>query len=343
MEKVSKEEFDEILQKNSLIFSDDFHFDFHMLWHSTENTNKKNLLRYFIAKNYNQDYLKLEKHVFPISNNHDTFNIIIYKSNFHWELDFSWTGNNTNNSVNKNSNDQYVIDYFVNNFCKTFNINVENYKILVLFNTHRLTLNNQKMILRVMENAFANVKFIIITDAINRIDFTIKSRCLNVRIPYAFCKVVGNIKYMYNLAIDKKSQRFHFYRIIDSDENIEEFTFTTEINDLKIKTWDGNSTKHILDNIFNNIMSLKKNINNLDNNHFQNNYNKIIEDIDNYLLACNTIQDFIHEFIVFLMTCSTEKNVSKYVKYFAEIESLSLKCDYQIYLLESIITFFLMN
>lgn len=343
MEKISKEEFDIVLSKNCMIFDDDFYFDSHMLWHGHENANKKNLLRYFIAKNYKQDYLKMEKHIFPISNNHDTFNITMYKSMYHWELDFSWTGNNTNNGINKNSNDQYVIDYFVNNFCKTFNINIDNYKILVLFNTHRLTLNNQKMILRIMENAFQNVKFIIITDAVNRIDYTIKSRCLNLRIPYTFYSFdKNNNKYIYNVSIDKKTQYFYFYKILYSDENIEEYTMINEINNLKVNKWNGNSIQSTLDRIFNNLFLLKQTIHTSDSHTFQNNYNKIIEEIDSYLLACNTIQDFIFEFISFLIKVNN-LNLSKYIEYFAKMESMSLKCDYQVYILESIITFFLLN
>lgn len=351
METVSKKEFDEILRNNFIIFSENFTFENHMLWYgyrNDESDNKKNLLRYFVAKINNQDYLKMEKHIFPISNNHDTFNITIYKSMFHWELDFAWTGNNTNNLTNKNSNDQYVIDYFVNNFCKTVNMNVDKFKILVLFNTHRLTLNNQKMILRVMENTFDNVKFIIITEALNKIDFTIKSRCINVRIPFEIYDKRKKNDYIFNVILDKKTQLFHFAKIKNSENFTSETPYNIEIESLKINNWNGNSIKNTLENIFNDILILKSSVTLQNHDIFKNNYNKIIQDIDNYLLACNSIQEFITEFINFLIQNNNEKtiknaNLVNYIHFFAKMEAMSHKCDYQIYILESIITYFLIN
>lgn len=351
MENVSKKEFDDILSQNFIIFSENYMFENHMLWYGYKNddsSNKKNLLRYFVAKINNQDYLKMEKHIFPISNNHDTFNITIYKSIFHWELDFAWTGNNTNNLTNKNSNDQYVIDYFVNNFCKTFNMNVDKFKILVLFNTHRLTLNNQKMILRVMENTFENVKFIIITEALNKIDYTIKSRCINIRIPLEIYNKKINNEYIYSVYLDKKTQFFHFIKIKNSENISSETIYNVEIESLNINTWNGNSIKNTLEKIFNDIVNLKCSINTQNHDIFKSNYNKIILDIDNYLLACNSIQEFVLEFINFLIQYNNEKifkktNLCNYINFFAKMEAKSHKCDYQIYILESIITYFLMN
>ena len=339
-----QKEFNNYLSNHHIIFSDNFFFDNHLLWYGHHECNKKNLVRYFIFRYYNDSYIKLHKHIFQISNNHDTLNITIYKSNYHWEIDFNWTGNNTNNYTNKNSNDQYVIDYFINNFCKTTNINVDTIKILVFHNTNRLTYNNQKMILRIMENRFNNVKFIIVTDHYNRIDTTIRSRCINVRIPMLF-----NNNY-FHIKLDEAECKFIFSKYsADSlafGENPLENLFDYNIQKiLKKEKWTGNSEKEYLSNIFDQIFKLKsvyqKNIGNI-----QIQYNEIIENIDNYLLSCHTIQEFYREFINYINKKGdeiTKKNIQKYIEFFAYMEYVSQKCDYQIYILESTLSFFLLN
>lgn len=346
-ESVEKE-FVEILKNHHLVFSDEFVFNNHLLWYGPTEANKKNLSRYFINRYYGENHVKLEKHIFQISNHHDTLQIVIYKSNYHWEIDFCWTGNNTNNCTNKNSNDQYIIDYFVNHFCKTCNINVHSFKILVFHNTHRLTLNNQKMILRIMENTFNNVKFIIVTDYINKIDSTIKSRCINVRIPALF-----NNNY-YFVSVDFTLNKFNIYKsekIFDSaeDESYKgaeplEIYIDSEIqNILKKENWNGNSEKKYLNNLFREILDLKQNI---DAFCFQEKYYQIIDKIDYYLLACHTIQEFFMQFIRYISihgNASICKNLHMYISHFAYLEYTSQKCDYQLYIIESCLSFFLLN
>lgn len=342
-DKIEKE-FDQVLSRHHIIFHPNFYLDNHLLWYGCPDANKKNLVRYFIYKYYNDTNIKLQKHIFPISNNHDTLNIIIYKSNYHWEIDFNWTGNNTNNYTNKNSNDQYVIDYFINNFCKTSNINVDSIKILVFFNTSRLTYNNQKMILRIMENKFNNVKFIIVTDHYNRVDTTIRSRCINVRVPILFENFYFHIK------LDEVNSKFIITKFdskcIGLGDNPIENLYDNQIQKiLKNNKWTGNSEKEYLNNVFNNILKLKlcyqKN-----NGNIQIFFNEIIESIDNYLLSCHTIKEFYKEFIYFinsLENTNIKNKIHIYIEYFAYMESVSQKCDYQIYILESTLSFFLLN
>jgi hypothetical protein len=339
-----QKQFETSLLKHHIIFDENFYFDNHLLWYGSQECNKKNIVRYFIFRYYKDKNIKLHKHVFQISNNHDTLNIIIYKSNYHWEIDFNWTGNNTNNYTNKNSNDQYVIDYFINNFCKTTNINVDAIKILVFFNTNRLTYNNQKMILRIMENRFNNVKFIIVTDQYNRIDSTIRSRCINVRIPMIFDE------YYYHIKLDETSNEFMFTRFKVNNYSVCEkplenlFDYNIQ-HILKKEKWTGNSEKEYLNDIFHKIMKLKHTYNsNTVNIQYQ--YNDIIENIDNYLLSCHTIQEFFKAFINFISTYDDEiikSNITKYIEFFATMEFVSQKCDYQIYILESTLSFFLLN
>jgi DNA polymerase III delta prime subunit len=335
-----EKEFVKILENHHLIFTENFLFNNHLLWYGPSESNKKNLSRYFINRYFGENHIKLEKHIFQISNHHDTLQIVIYKSNYHWEIDFCWTGNNTNNCTNKNSNDQYIIDYFVNHFCKTCNININAFKILVFHNTHRLTYNNQKMILRIMESTFENVKFIITTDYINKIDLTIKSRCINVRIPAIFND------YYYFVSINCITNRFNFYKskkITNMDEPLE-FYIDSELQKiLKNEKWTGNSEKKYLNLLFNEIIDLKKNI---ECPQFQSKYYSIIDKIDNYLLACNTIQDFFQKFIKYLSNVNDMHIKNKlylYVSKFAYLEYTSQKCDYQLYIIESSLSYFLLN
>lgn len=411
-----EEEFLNVLRNHHIIFSKDFVIENHLLWYGPSESNKKNLVRFFLSNYYNERNMRVEKHIFTISNHHDNLNVVIYKSQFHWEIDFRWTGNNTNNSTNKNSNDEYIIDYFNNHFCKTCSINLNTFKVLVFFNSHRLTYNNQKMILRIMENTFRNVKFIIITDQINKIDTTIKSRCINIRIPLLF----DNIFYYINL--NGLTHKFNLFKydmkntiqnnphlinqyiseaILTSKSNKYKQSIETKVSsdikncnvsekekyhtqdnpmeiffDQKINTalqnqglWAGNSEKIFLKNLFEKISRLKAS---LDSINFQEMYQSVIDDIDNYLLSCHTIQEFLKNFVIYLneshqkymtqkygpilknisQTSCPEynqenlkflKSISVYLTRFAEIEYISQKCDYQIYSIESFLSFYLME
>lgn len=412
-----EEELITVLRNHHIIFSKEFVIENHLLWYGPSESNKKNLVRFFLSNYYNERNMRVEKHIFTISNHHDNLNVVIYKSQFHWEIDFRWTGNNTNNSTNKNSNDEYIIDYFNNHFCKTCNINLNTFKVLVFFNSHRLTYNNQKMILRIMENTFRNVKFIIITDQINKIDTTIKSRCINIRIPLLF----DNIYYYINL--NEYTHKFNFFKfdmkscLQNNPNNLNQYiceaistskskkykpsneakisgdikntntanvsevaNYKTQDNpmeiffDQKINTallnqgvWVGNSEKNFLKNLFDKISRLKAS---LDSIHFQEMYYSVIDDIDNYLLSCHTIQEFLKNFVIYLneshqsymsqkygsilqnspgTSCPEYdseslkflKSISVYLTKFAEVEYISQKCDYQIYSIESFLSFYL--
>jgi hypothetical protein len=366
-----EKEFVSKLEAHHIIFDREYEIDNHQLWHGPWQVNKKNMVRYYISRYYKQACLPIQQHVIHISTLHDNLPPIVFnKSSYHWEIDFNWTGNNSNNSVNKNANDESVLEYFNNYFCKTCNMDVEQFKILVFFNAHRLTLNNQKMILRIMENTFRNVKFIIVCDHVHKIDCTVKSRCINIRIP---CEFDG---FCYHIGHDLSENKFIFYKFkhplsatLYATDNTplssvyRNSTASTlgllankhiaEIISTGGTQWKGDNEQQFLQETFVKIIQLKKG---LDGGSlcFRKRYQEILERFDQYSLACHTVPELLTPFLYYIYDdmIATHGNkdetfalskLSRYAEKFAEMEHLSTRSEYQTYILENCLTFFLLN
>lgn len=283
--------------------------------------------------------MHLEKHIFPISNNHDNINVYVYKSSLHWEIDFLFTGNNTNQHINKNTNDQYVIDHFIKSFCQNMNICQNTVKIIVFLNIHRVSFQNQKMLLRIMESICENVKFIFLCDYYQKIDNTIKSRCVSVRIPIYF-----KVDKFFHIGFDKTTHKFKIKKYIMNSMTPHTDIIDNHIDNISSNVWTTNkmvSRQNVITQIFNNILQLKSNMQTLPTSKFIESFNKIVEDIDNYLISGNYLCDFFKEFILFV---NEDGNINqKIISHIAELEYIYTKVDFQMYILESFLSFFLLN
>jgi hypothetical protein len=368
-DKGVESELKNVLRRHHLVFHPDYVMDCHQLWHGSSNLSKKNYVRYFLLNYFGENSLNIERHVFHAAIHHDGIPpIVFHKSRYHWELDFNWTGNNSNGCSNKNSNDGAVLDYFNNYFCKTCNMDVSQFKILVLFNAHRLSFLNQKMILRIMESTFQNVKFIIVSDHLHRIDATVRSRCIHVRIPGTF----DNEHYIVGYNVSTNSFTFSKLSCEGSHENIDldgnqiGYFFEKSLSAITGEPlWSANSKVAFLDSLFADIHFLKMNVTCAGSGSgwgpggcldFRKKYGLVLEKIDQYFLACHTVDEFLKHFLSYIhrhlesqkkMMDLSDSDIcckmSIYVSKFTELENLSHMCEYQTYLLENCLTFYLLN
>jgi len=353
-----------------------FFFDFKNFYHNLfqhaiiygcSQIHKIEIIR-FLIKNYyliNNSTFTIEKHIHHINSNNrsDFYQLTINKSPIHWEIDFNYTGSNSNSITNKNNNDYFVLQYLMEYLFKNVNINSNISKIIVFNNLHKLQFHYQKMLYQSMEKQYNNIKFIFITDYINRIESTLISRCIQIRIPMFYYLInplkpyiIGNrdSKYLicFYLIFNKKNQKI-FSCIIHKDSNyyLYDNHCITEIllqkhfdNDILIN----NTPLYYFDKFINDIYDFVFTTIKVKNSRSKNiqcieKYNRCIQTMNNYFIDCHHINSFFKNWILSFSLCDYSKNLNinhyQYIVHtISELEYNSLYSDYNNYILENFLS-----
>lgn len=132
-----------------------------------------------------------------------------FKSEYHVEFDLN----------HYNLNDKCIIDNFLKDFCESRNIGFDIPKIVIFLNAQLLSKISQYMLRRIIEKNTNNVRFILITNNLNKLLDPIKSRFMLLRIPSPKKDILLNI--IKNEDKEKKLKKSDINKIIESsDSNI---------------------------------------------------------------------------------------------------------------------------
>lgn len=340
----------------------------HCIFYGHPSVQKIEYIRFILKNVYlieNQSF-NIEKHIHNISSNNriDFFNLTINKSPIHWEIDFNYTGSNSNSITNKNTNDYFILQYLIEYLFKNVNINNSLSKIIVFNNLHKLQFHYQKMLYQAMEKQYNNIKFIFCTDYINRIEYTLISRCIQIRIPmffpiyntnkpYLLCKN-NTIEYYicFYCIFNKKIQTINSI-ILHKDSNyfnmdnhcIYEICLIKNFNFEYIKLhtpllYFDKLNEHIYDFIYyNNITKNSKS----KNTQLVEKYNNIIKLVHNYFIDCHYINTFFKNwFYSFTNNKHTNnlqiKDFHYIISTISKLEYKSLYSDYNNYLIENFVS-----
>lgn len=355
----------------------------HLLFYGHSNFNKIDLIRFLLYSYYsykqkllynNTDIVfHIEKNSYNISNNlnnftskNDQIQLHINKSPIHWEIDFNFTGNNTNNQLNRNQNDYYILQFIINFLCKS--INLQNdcglEKIIVFNHISKLKLKYQKMLFQTMEKYYSNIKFIFITNQLNRVENSLISRTMLVRLPLFYNIIDLNYPYKFiKTNFYKNIYQIYFYIIFSKNNRyIYAITFDNQIYDTdnvncnKLileyiqSSYDDNKKSLIAqydlfttDKFFNKfndtiISFIECNQSNLQKLYYQH----LIQFINNYFMDCHYMNEFFNEWLESLKNNKLQYHVLKsnnsIFSLIADIEYKSLFSDYNNYLMENFIS-----
>jgi hypothetical protein len=310
-----------ILSKHHFIFdivNNNFYYHFfnHIIIYGVSQIQKLELIR-LLLKNYfhNIKPFYLQKTIININNKTDTIQqlnkftecdnyinnisiqLIIYKSPIHWEIDFNYTGNNTNNITNRNSNDYYIILHLIHLLCKNTNIDLHNTKIIIFHNIHKIQPIYQKMLFQTMEKHFNYIKFIFITDYINRVENSLISRCMLVRLPLYY--KINNQLYNFNF-------NFMSFQIVNDIIHPIIYVLLTDNYDIYLQN-------HMINNIFATLL--------------QNKLNSINH---NYIVKYNPLKYFdnIHDYMYNIIIKKNKNKISDYLNLLNTIHLYFLDCHY---------------
>ena len=96
-----------------------------------------------------------------------------FKSEYHVEFDLN----------HYNLNDKCIIDNFLKTFCETRNVGFDIPKVVLILNSQLLSKISQYMLRRIIEKNSKNVRFILVTNNLNKLLEPIKSRFILLRVP----------------------------------------------------------------------------------------------------------------------------------------------------------------
>ena len=141
--------------------------------HGTEESGKITLVRCLLASMFDDSIYQTTCIQHNVRQNCSNYNVNIYRSKYHYEISFAGL----------QYADRSVLSSVMDDYFKTANVADRNFKILVIRDFHTLTKPAQYALRRRMETHYQAVRFIIITNAINKIEPAIVSRCLCLRCP----------------------------------------------------------------------------------------------------------------------------------------------------------------
>lgn len=145
----------------------------HTLFHGPVGSGKARLVRQMIAKHKGVPYetvAKIQSYTVQFKDRDYPF----YKSPLHFEL----------NVADFSPHRQNILMEFLNDLAKTRNVSEGCYKIIVLRNVEILHRGTQHQLRRMLELFYSTCRIIFICHSIDRLDLTLQSRFVIVRVPY---------------------------------------------------------------------------------------------------------------------------------------------------------------
>lgn len=155
--------------------------------------NDKLNMSVYNRHNYNYNFEYQEK---------DNITINIVKNYYYFEIDADDYG----------YNDKKILYSFIADISNSIDISHKKYKIIIIKNADKLSLESQYTIKRIIENKYQSIRIIFLVQNINLLDNAIKSRCLMIRIPGPTEKDMYNLldeiseKEQINLKTNQKQQ-----------------------------------------------------------------------------------------------------------------------------------------
>lgn len=388
--QINQNELFEFLKHYHFIFDiKNFEFNFfqHLLLYGHYTFNKIDLIRFLLHSYYsyrqkllyNNDNIvfHIEHNTFNISNNINNFSskneqiqLHIQKSPIHWEIDFNFTGNNTNNQLNRNINDYYILQFIINHLCKSINLQTDcnNEKIIVFNNICKLKPKYQKMLYQTMEKSYTNIKFIFISNHLNRVENSLISRTMLVRLPLFY--QIKNLNYPYkfikrNYNCSKDDYQICFYiNFSKNNKYIYSIAFNNHSNDFDyskslihyLQNYQNQIDKSLViqyelytpDKFFNKFnMTIQSFLQCKDMNKQILYYNYLLQYTNSYFMDCHYLFEFFEQWLSsilggtnkFLLNLFDNK-CNKYliINLISSIEHKSNYSDYNNYLIENFIS-----
>ena len=155
----------------------------HTLFHGPAGSGKTRLVRQMISKHKGVPYdtvAKIQSYTVQFKDRDYPF----YKSPFHFELNVS----------DFSPHRQNILMEFLNDLAKTRNVSQGCYKIIVLRNVEILHRGTQHQLRRMLELFYSTCRIIFICHSIDRLDLTLQSRFVIVRVPYPKPSIINDLK-----------------------------------------------------------------------------------------------------------------------------------------------------
>ena len=159
--------------RNLITFLKNLSFDLeipHLLIHGPEMSGKKTITNAFLRENYNIDNLKEINESIKVSSS-NTINVKYFSSESHFII---------NPSI-YNLYDRVIVQVLIKNIAKTKNVNNNLYKIIIILNSEKLSIEAQNSLRRTFEIYMDNCRFILIAKTITKIIKPLNSRTLKIR------------------------------------------------------------------------------------------------------------------------------------------------------------------
>lgn len=143
----------------------------HTLFYGPACSGKLYMARAFISKHttVNVQNIKRVAHEYKTKDKHFSF----FKSSVHFEI----------NVNNFGANNQTHLMELIQELSRTLNVSRNTYKIILLRHAEALTRSTQHQLRRMMELFYTTTRLIMLSSSLDRIDVTIQSRLVCVRMP----------------------------------------------------------------------------------------------------------------------------------------------------------------
>ena len=297
----------------------------HLLFNGIEGIGKKTMVRMLLEMLYGPDvnHTKYVKYIISRSDNKTSEEQFI-ESNYHIEI-----------NPRGNNNDRYLIQDVVKKYAINSSFNMydtkHNFKVIVIHNIHKMLLSVQFSLRRTIERYSDKCRFILVTNSLNKVIKPLISRCGCVKLIYPeeneiihFCfniskkeniiLTINRLTYILNNSNNLKDILWHLQLFKTQDiysKNIKKKLL--EIKNIFIGlNINANFIDNIIKDINNDIINLnflQKNINNKINNMGNLIFNKLRDNITNYI-DDKDINKFLNSCKIF-MTKFNKKNYKK--------------------------------
>ena len=138
---------------------------------SGKNTLLKSFLLYFYNMEHKKNIFYSTKYITTSIGNTE---IKYIKNNYFYEID----------AYEQAFNDKKILSEFIIELSKNSNVSNNSFKIIIIKNSNYLSLDCQYALRRIMESLQKVSRIIFLTNNLSKIDDSIKSRCLLIRVPY---------------------------------------------------------------------------------------------------------------------------------------------------------------
>jgi len=147
----------------------------HFIISGNSGSGKYTLILYYLSQLFKtKSVYKTENIIYQIENqNKQTTDLNIIKSNYHFEID----------AEDYNYQDKKLFYLFIKELCNTIDISNQKYKVIIIRNAEKLSLETQYTLNRIMETHTKTFRIIFITNNISLLHKNIQSRCINLIIP----------------------------------------------------------------------------------------------------------------------------------------------------------------